>query len=135
MWLRIKIKLIYLICILLFYYTPVQAARLYTEKTYQQYWCNKYGGITEVKLPDDTRVDCVLVDYAIEFDFANKWSEAIGQSLYYGHCMNKKAGVVLILEDAEKDVRYLKRLMTVANLHNITVWTITPSDLKCSENY
>ena len=126
-----NLKLI--ICILI-YCLPQQAfsARLFAEKTYQDYWCKKCGGTTEYKLQDNTRVDCVIDDYAIEFDFANKWSESIGQSLYYSHCLNKKAGVVLIMENIEKDTKYLNRLLKVANLHNITVWTITPNELALS---
>ena len=123
-----NLKLI--ICILI-YCLQQQAfsARLFAEKTYQDYWCKKCGGTTEYKLQDNTRVDCVIDDYAIEFDFANKWSESIGQSLYYSHCLNKKAGVVLIMEDYEKDARYLKRLSTVASLHGIKVWVLTPEAL------
>lgn len=106
-----------------------EAAHIYPERTYQDYWCTTRGGKTEVRLPDKARVDCVLNDYAIEFDFANKWSESIGQSLYYGHCLNKKSGIVLIMENYDKDLKYLKRLTKVANLHNITVWVLTPQDL------
>lgn len=74
-------------------------------------------------LDDGTRVDCLLLDYAVEFDFAEKWAESIGQSLYYSEKTNRKPGVVLILE-SQKDNKYLKRLQKVAEEHGITVWTI-----------
>lgn len=102
------------------------AARLYPEKLYQNLWCDSYGGIAEFLLPDNTRVDCVLSDYAIEFDFANKWSEAIGQSLYYGYCLNKTSAIVLIMENYESDKKYLTRLNKIASLYGIKVWTIGP---------
>ena len=105
---------------------PAQAERLYKEKEYQNLWCKNQGGQTEYVLPDSTRIDCLIDEYAIEFDFANKWAEAIGQSLYYGNTTGKKSGIVLILENKNKDEKYLKRLLKVANLHNITVWIITP---------
>ena len=130
MWKRVRFILL-LIIFIGFSSQLALSARLYPEKVYQEYWCKKYGGYSEVKLVDETRVDCVLNDYAIEFDFANKWSESIGQSLYYSISLNKKAGVVLIIENYQKDKRYLTRLLKVANLNNITVWTITPNDLKC----
>lgn len=41
----------------------------------------------------------------------------------------KKAGVVLIMENGEKDNKYLERLMKVADLHGITVWVMTDADM------
>ncbi len=46
--------------------------RTYYEKDYQKAWCNAKGGVQERILKDKARVDCVLEDYAVEFDFANK---------------------------------------------------------------
>ena len=85
--------------------------------------------MTEYLLDDNTRVDCLTDEYAIEFDFGPKWAEAIGQALYYGIKTGRKPGVVLILE-YEND-RYEKRLNVVAKAHNITVWIIRPSQLAC----
>lgn len=100
-------------------------SRLYLEHVYQNAWCSKAGGKQEVVLPDQARVDCVTSTHAIEFDFADKWGESIGQSLYYGASLNKKPGVVLIMENGVKDKKYLDRLNLVAKQHNITVWTMT----------
>lgn len=100
---------------------------LYSEKDYQTAWSVTNGGSMEVILPDKARVDCVTKTHAIEFDFAQKWGEAIGQALYYGTALHKKPGIVLIMENPAKDQKYLKRVMAVANQHGITVWTITPS--------
>ena len=105
------------------------AAHQYLEKEYQQKWCSYNNGVTEYRLNDKTRIDCLTQDYAIEFDFANKWTEAIGQSLYYSLCTNKKAGIVLIIENEQKDIKYLNRLNEVAKKYNIKIWTITPQDL------
>ncbi len=102
-----------------------RAAHLHHEKYYQQLWCDAAGGVTEYRLPDAPRVDCLLDEYAIEFDFASKWAESIGQALYYGLMTDSRPGVVLILEK-ETDVRYLKRLNTVADQLKIKVWTIGP---------
>ena len=134
MWKRVRFILLVII-FMNFGAQLVLSARLYPEKVYQEYWCKKYGGYSEVKLADETRVDCVLNDYAIEFDFANKWGESIGQSLYYSISLNKKAGVVLIMEDMQRDKRYLARLLKVADLNNITVWTISPDDLIYNISY
>lgn len=78
------------------------------EKTYQQTWCQPPGQI-EYILPDKTRCDCLTDTHAVEFDFARKWPEAIGQSLYYSLQTGKRAGIVLILESIE-DRKYWIRL-------------------------
>lgn len=79
-------------------------------------------------LPDKTRVDCLTDEYAIEFDFAVKWAESLGQALYYSIMTKKKPGIVLIMEDP-KDERYLKRLKVVADKLNIKVWAVTPETI------
>ena len=56
-----------------------------------------------------TRVDCLAKDYAIEFDFAKKWAESAGQSLYYAKMTGKAPAVVLILTNIT-DYRYVKRI-------------------------
>ncbi len=94
------------------------------EKDYQESWCSGKG-VTEFVLPDKTRVDCLTDSHAIEFDWAKKWAEAIGQSLYYSFATNKKAGIVIILK-SEKDKKHLTKLYSVIE-HNkleIDVWLI-----------
>ncbi len=104
---------------------PVSAKRLYSEATYQNKWCEAKGGVTEYKLNDKTRVDCLLPDLAVEFDFANKWAECIGQSLYYGRMTDRQPACVLIMERGKKDVKYLKRLRKVAYKKGIKMRTFT----------
>lgn len=101
----------------------------YLEKDYQKAWCSANQGYPEFVLPDKTRVDCLTAEYAIEFDFAKKWAESIGQALYYSLITQKKPGVVLIVENQSKDEKYVKRLATVAKTCNISIWTITPNEL------
>ncbi len=109
-------------------------ARQYSEKTYQKQWCNSKGGQLEYQLNDKTRVDCLTEKYAVEFDFANKWHECIGQALYYGQKTKKIPACVLIMENEEKDVKYLKRLRyAVYNKKRIPefkTFTITPAVFK-----
>ena len=93
---------------------------LHHEKYYQEKWCKANGGIVEYRLKDGTRVDCLTDEYAIEFDFAVKWAEAIGQSLYYGIMTNHKPAIFLIIEKP-KEKRYLKRLKTVTDTLDIKI--------------
>ena len=92
-----------------------------TEKYYQDQWCTSDFGRKEVVLTDMTRVDCVTKDYAIEFDFAKKWAESIGQSLYYSKMTGKKPAVVLILT-SPTDYKYVKRVEKVDS--NIQIFLV-----------
>jgi hypothetical protein len=79
----------------------------------------------EYVLDDKTRVDCLTDTLAVEVDFAQKWAEAVGQSLYYAYKTGKKPGIVLILERPEHS-RYLDRLKPLAEKHQIELFTIAP---------
>jgi hypothetical protein len=87
-------------------------------------WCAAHEGQAEVVLEDGARVDCVTDEYAIEFDYAPKWAESVGQSLYYALMTGKKPGVVLILTDLERQRRDITRLMKLAQKYGIKVWTV-----------
>ena len=100
----------------------VSAKTNHTEKYYQNLWCVSHAGQTEVVLNDGSRADCITSDYAIEFDFAHKYTEAIGQSLEYSLQTGKHAGIVLIMENCEKDQKFLNKLLPVAEKYNIKVW-------------
>jgi len=102
----------------------LEAKHLHKEKVYQEHFCQAYGGVTEYRLKDKTRVDCLIKDYAIEVDFASKWAESIGQSLYYASQTSRKPAVLLIMEDKKKDQKYLDRLENVSKRHNINIWII-----------
>jgi len=115
------VKLLLSIAILVL---SLQAKHLHKEKYYQTIICNKFKGQMEYVLPDKTRVDCLTKTYAIEIDFAEKWAESIGQSLYYGAMTERKSGVVLIMERGAKDMKYLKRFRKASEGLGISLWTI-----------
>lgn len=97
------------------------ASHLYPEKYYQNIWCEKWGGVAEYRLSDKTRVDCVTKTYVAEFDFAPKWAEAVGQSLYYSKMTGKKPAIILIIED-EGDFVYFNRAKVLADDNDIALW-------------
>ena len=127
-----KILTALLISIVFSLYVFVQTPKnhKYFEKDYQRVWYNANCGSMEVILPDKARVDCVTKTHAIEFDFAPKWAESIGQALYYGRVLHKTPGIVLIIENAEKDQKYVNRVKAVAEIYGITLWTMTPNEMK-----
>ena len=85
-----------------------------TESYYVNQWCTSDFGRKEAVLWDMTRVDCLAKDYAVEFDFAKKWAESIGQALYYAKMTGKKSAVTLILT-SPADYRYVKRVERLNN--------------------
>jgi hypothetical protein len=107
--------------------SPAAAKHINKEKYYQEKWCAEQYGEVEVVLPDRTRCDCLTNTNAIEFDFANKWPEAIGQSLYYSIQTGKRAGIALILEKPS-DYKYWLRLNTVIEQNDLQIdtWIIRP---------
>ena len=96
------------------------AARLNPEAHYQDIAAKKYSGQTEVVLPDGTRCDIVTETHAIEVDFADKWAEAIGQSLNYSFQLNKKAGILLILEKPD-DERHSILVQSITKRFKLTI--------------
>lgn len=122
-------KTFFIIIFLFFFQIPTHSAHTHLEHEYQTKWCNLNEGNLEYRLPDSTRIDCLTSEYAIEFDFANKWAESVGQSLYYAMSTTRKPGVVLIMENYNKDLKYLKRLQKLADIYYIKVWTMTPEDI------
>lgn len=101
----------------------VESSVVMHEKDYVNKYCS---GFVEYMLPDKTRVDCLTDEYAIEFDYAQKWAESIGQSLYYAKKTGKKPAVALIVKK-DSDKKYIKRINDV-NV-GITIFQI------CSAEY
>lgn len=104
----------------------------HSERWYQDNYC---PGQVEVRLKDNAnpshngpRVDCITNTHAIEFDFAHKWAEAIGQSLYYASQTKLKPGIYLIIEDDLKDQKYVERLFAALReaklLNTVDVWLV-----------
>ena len=105
-----------------------RARHVHLEKEYQAVWCVEHKGIQEVRLPDRARVDCVTETHAVEAEFAYKWAESIGQSLYYASQTQKRAGILLIIERT-KDQAFVDRLESTIKLMNlpIDVWKVDSS--------
>ncbi|WP_051326935.1 hypothetical protein [Desulfatibacillum aliphaticivorans] len=88
-------------------------------------WCSSNSGRKEVLLRDNTLCDCVTDTHAVEFDFAENWTEAVGQALHFARMTAKKPGIVLILRSKD-DKKYMDRLNQEIEQYNlpIEVWSI-----------
>ena len=103
---------------------------IYRESEYQHVWCSLHNGIEEYKNKDFTRVDCLTKTHAVEFDFANKWAESVGQALYYGLMTGKRAKVVLILENPQKQIIYYYRVKKLSQKYDFDVDFVTDEILE-----
>jgi hypothetical protein len=82
----------------------------------------KYNARAEVRLWDMSRVDLLSEEYAIEVDYSHKWSEAVGQSLYYSLVTEKKPAIVLLVTNPQKESRFIFRLQAVCAKHGIKLF-------------
>lgn len=110
------------------------AVHQHSESSYQHAWCAAHNGIEEYENKDKTRVDCLTEYHAVEFDFANKWAESIGQALHYQRMTGKKAMVVLILEKPKQQMVYYNRVKELGKIHNFDVEYITPAILNLDKD-
>ncbi len=78
----------------------------------------------EVRLWDRTRVDIVHGNNAIELDWASKWAEGIGQSLWYAATTRKDPVLCLICTDIMDQGRFIYRAQTVTFRAGIKLWVI-----------
>ena len=101
----------YLFLTVMFFSIPSTAHAL-PEKHYQQQWCAEHHGQVEYVLPDQTRVDCLTATLAVEFDWAKKWAEGVGQARYYAAVTGKRGAVALIV--GPHDSRFIQRLRRAA---------------------
>lgn len=92
----------------------------------------------EVRLHDDvdgkhagqSRIDILTATHCFEADWAHKWPEAVGQSLYYAlqwaeeHPRDpRKPGIVLLVRDSERESHFVSRCRRVCDEHGITLVT------------
>lgn len=103
------------VLVLLLYVCGANAAHKLPERVYQKMYC-PYNA--EVVLPDKTRVDCLTDSFAIEFDFAPKWAEALGQALHYARMTGRTPAIFLILEN-DSDMRYVERLAPLCEKYGV----------------
>lgn len=92
------------------------------ERDYQERYCE---GVKEYHLPSGARVDCLTETHAIEFEYARKYDEGLGQALYYAMETGKRGGVVLILDEGDR--RFLNRLRRIVEYYGlpVDVWAVS----------
>jgi len=122
----IFLRLILLFCIIIVFFVGigqvVAAKRLHSEAEYVDYYCK---GTVEYRNSDKTRTDCYTKENSMEYDFAQKWYECIGQALHYARLNNNYPVCVLILEK-DSDFKYLNRAKLVVRHYELPmqIWVV-----------
>ena len=103
-------------------------------------WCDNAGGVSEWRLADGSRVDCLLGHYAVEHDFTHglKPLECLGQSAYYAGETGREPLCVLIWRRSEQTteefIKAARRALIGGLRANVEVWCVddTLLDLDCA---
>ena len=97
----------------------------WNEAQWSAHLCKKQFGLNavrgktvEVQTPDGARVDILTKDLAIEVDWCSsgKWSQAIGQSIFYANAFNRKPAIVLLMKNSREKVYYLRALSAAKSI-------------------
>lgn len=88
-----------------------------TEAYYQRRMCQDIG-VTEYRLDDGTRVDCLTRTHAWEVDFQHKWAESIGQALHYASKTGRIPGVVLV---GDRAWFYAERVRAISDKYGLGI--------------
>ncbi len=89
------------------------------ENYYSSQLARRVGGKTEVRLFDGSRIDVLGPKYAWEVEWAPKWKEAIGQSLYYSAVSERPPAILLLVRETKTDTVYILRCLVVCHKYNI----------------
>lgn len=82
------------------------------------------------RTPDGSYVDILTPTHAIEVDWARKWKEAVGQSLFYAIATGKEPGIILLVKDWKTERTYYLRCLVVCAKHGIELVTVDASKAK-----
>ena len=97
--------------------------RAWRETQWSAHLAEQMGGIAEARTPDGSRVDILTDATAWEVDWCSsgKWSQGIGQALFYGLATNRKPGLILLQKDPTAERRYYLRALAVCGRYGITL--------------
>ena len=79
------------------------------EPAWSRYLADRWGGVSEYRTADGSRVDILTGSTAWECDWAKKWQEAIGQAIWYGVVTDRRPGVVLLTRGKPTERLYIAR--------------------------
>ena len=101
------------------------------ESFFSDLLAQELHGRREVVLIDRSRVDIVTPAEAIEVDWARKWAEGIGQSMYYAAMTDRRPVVILLVAERNREAVYILRARVACARAGVDVWwyDIVPGEL------
>lgn len=114
-----KIKIISAVVILALFPYSANAKNKMKESRYQEIDCSKRKGKVE-SIIKGGRIDCETEYFAIEYDFAKKWAECLGQALFYS-AYTSKVGLCILIVENNKDFKYIKKLEKAIEYHGLHI--------------
>jgi hypothetical protein len=78
----------------------------------------------EFRLWDGTRVDLLTPHHAIEVEWASKWSQSFGQTVYYAENTQVEPAVILLVNDLDAEQHYVNRARVVGARLKIPIWLV-----------
>ena len=103
--------------------TPPPDRSGWHEVDWSKHLAAEMGGQAEARTPDGSRVD-ILTDqlaYAVDWCQSGKWSQGIGQALFYGLATNRKPGLILLQKDPQAERKFYLRALAVCGRYGITL--------------
>ena len=97
------------------------------ERDINEIWCSNMNGDYEFITKDNTYVDCLTKEFAVEAEYDYKWKEAIGQSLHYAETTNKKAAI-LFIKRSSSNKDYLSELNRVITKFKLPILVFTTEE-------
>jgi hypothetical protein len=91
-------------------YSSPASPRLMPKKEYVAQSCEAWNGIVDYALSDGSRADCVTMEFAFEFAYADGWEEALGRALNHGRRSGLTPALAVIIE-REEDLAALESLL------------------------
>ena len=99
------------------------------ETAWSKHLADELGGEAEARTPDGSRVDILTDEIAWEVDWCTKWSQGVGQALFYGLATGRKSGLILLQKNPQAERRYYLRALSVCARYGVTLRVVVvPSD-------
>ena len=97
---------------------------LKSESDFVTKWCDEMGGKEEYLLDERSRIDCELENYSVEFDWAEKGDECVGQANRYSYNTGNFGMCMLIFKETlsrPNKVKFFRRTKEASHGTNVEI--------------
>ena len=94
------------------------------ESSWSKALAVKVNGEAEFRLPDQSVVDVLTDDHAIEVDWLENWHKGVGKALHYATLSKRKPVLAIRLKGDDWKKEQLETVIQVAQKNGISVWLL-----------